>query len=67
MQVRNTIKFAIMNPTNEDYTYMWINEDENNPKKASSFQCLTQEGHVRSGKQADVSESFLCEKYCGRI
>ena len=55
LQIKNTIPFAIMNPTNEDYSYIWINEDENNPKKASNFQCLTQDGYVRSGKKADVS------------
>jgi hydrocephalus-inducing protein len=52
--VRNCKKFDIYNPTNQDYTYQWINEDEVNPKKESDFRCIIMGGTIRTGKKVEV-------------
>ena len=57
--VRNAIKFFIVNPTNHRYGFMWVNEDEANPKRMPDFTCLVQEGEIRSGKKTEVRAS-LC-------
>lgn len=57
--VRNVKKFDIYNPTNQDYNFKWINDDECNVKKESDFTCLVTEGVIRSGKKVEVSPSFV--------
>ena len=57
--VRNAKTFCIVNPTNQSYTYQWMNDDEMNPKHLSDFRCLTPEGTIRSGKKTEVSSQVL--------
>lgn len=52
--VKNSRKFDIYNPTNQDYTFKWMNEDEFNPKKESDFKCVFMAGNIRSGKKVKV-------------
>lgn len=54
LQVRNTRHFFIVNPTATPYTFMWMCEDEVDPKKPTVFKCLTTQGQVASGKKTQV-------------
>ena len=54
--IKETRNFSIINPTNEDYSFKWVNEDEMNPKVQSCFSCLKNDGMILSGKKTDVSE-----------
>jgi hydrocephalus-inducing protein len=56
--VRNTKKFHIVNPTNQRYMFVWMNEDELNAKKLPDFTCSVTEGDIRSGKKTEVSFEF---------
>ncbi|ELT89592.1 hypothetical protein CAPTEDRAFT_222082 [Capitella teleta] len=57
--VKNSRKFDIYNPSNQDYTYKWLNEDEFNPKKESDFRCIVTAGTIRSGKKVQVGFEFV--------
>jgi len=52
--VKTVKSFFIVNPTTQNYTFDWVNEDEVNHKKSPDFRCLTQEGEIRSGKKTEV-------------
>ena len=47
-------RFHIVNPTSQKYSFLWVNEDDPDPKKRPDFQCHTVKGEVRSGKKAEV-------------
>ena len=55
MDVRQTKMFSIVNPTNQNYSFQWVNEDETNHKKEPNFRCLVPEGRIKSGKKCEVS------------
>ncbi|XP_064641495.1 hydrocephalus-inducing protein-like isoform X2 [Lineus longissimus] len=59
VSVKNTRFFSIVNPTNQTYDFMWVNEDDPDPKIVSVFKCLTMKGCVRSGKKHDIGFEFL--------
>ena len=59
VNVKNVRKFHIVNPTSQEYTFNWVNEDEVNPKKTPEFTCLTPEGSIRSGKKAEVRILYM--------
>ena len=47
-----------MNPTNQEYSFMWLNEDDPDPKKVPVFNCLTTKGQVRKGKKQEVNNTL---------
>ena len=61
--VKNLKKFSIVNPTSQNYSFLWAGENDPNPKKIPSFTCLTPRGYVTSGKkfevQGPVSQRFV--------
>jgi hydrocephalus-inducing protein len=57
INMKNLRKFHIVNPTNHEFTFRWVSEDEVNAKKASDFTCHTPEGTIRSGKKTEVRKS----------
>ncbi|XP_074644164.1 hydrocephalus-inducing protein homolog [Tubulanus polymorphus] len=57
--VRTVRRFNIINPTNQPYSYVWINEDDPDPKIVSSFKGLTMEGAVLSGKKHEIAFEFM--------
>jgi hydrocephalus-inducing protein len=50
--------FEIINPTNTDYDFEWIKEDQNDAKKHDQFTCLVQNGTLHSGKKFDIEFEF---------
>ena len=50
--------FHVVNPTNEPYDYVWINDDEVNPKQAPRFVCKTPSGEIASGKKSEIVFEF---------
>jgi hypothetical protein len=42
--------FSVLNPTDNDYTYRWICEDNLDLTKQASFVCRTVQGKIGSGK-----------------
>ena len=56
--VKTLKKFNVINPTNMDYKFHWVNEDETNAKKIPNFTCLVKEGEIRSGKMAEVCVTY---------
>ncbi|KAK3085440.1 hypothetical protein FSP39_003318 [Pinctada imbricata] len=56
--VKNVKTFAIVNPTNQPYSFEWVCEDEEDPKVVPSFKCLTPRGHIKSGKKFQVSFEY---------
>ncbi|GAB1599203.1 hypothetical protein Ahia01_000197500, partial [Argonauta hians] len=49
-------KFSIFNPTEEIYSYEWINMDEK--KHSSGFSCLTPGEYVKAGKKSEIIFEF---------
>ena len=56
INVKNILKFSIVNPTSNEFEFSWVNEDEVNPKKECDFTCHTPQGSIRSGKKTEVRE-----------
>ena len=48
--------FSVLNPTDTDYTYRWICEDNLDLTKQPSFICRNVQGKLASGKGVLVSE-----------
>jgi hypothetical protein len=48
--------FSVLNPTDTDYTYRWICEDNLDLTKQASFVCRTVQGKIGSGKGVLVSK-----------
>ena len=56
--------FSIVNPTSQFYSFQWVCEDEADPKKPVSFQCLQPKGQIRSGKKTSVGLSTRYTYIC---
>lgn len=52
-------KFEIFNPTNVDYEFEWIKEEQNDGKRHDEFTCLETRGKVLSGRKFELG--FLYE------
>jgi hypothetical protein len=50
--------FSVLNPTDNDYTYRWICEDNLDLTKQQSFVCRTVQGKIGSGKGVLVSREI---------
>ena len=50
--------FHIVNPTSEEYSFEWLNDDEPNLREEPRFTCLTPRGRIRSGKKTQVDFEF---------
>ncbi|XP_069113582.1 hydrocephalus-inducing protein homolog isoform X2 [Argopecten irradians] len=57
--VKNLKTFGIVNPTNQPYTFEWSCEDELDPKKPPSFNCVVPKGLIKSGKKFQVSFEYI--------
>lgn len=51
-------KFDIINPTNVDYDFEWIKEEQNDIKKHDQFTCLTPRGRIVSGRKYEIVFEF---------
>jgi hydrocephalus-inducing protein len=49
--------FSVLNPTDNDYTYRWICEDNLDLTRQPAFVCRTLQGKLGSGKGVSVSDS----------
>ncbi len=56
--VKHRCCFNIVNPTNSNYSFQWINQDETNLKREVQFHCLTPEGSITAGKKAEVKGNW---------
>lgn len=50
--------FNIINPTNSDYDFLWIQDDQTDSQKQLQFQCLKHKGVVKSGKRHEIAFEF---------
>lgn len=57
--IRNTKKFFIVNPTIDNYSFNWINDDDPDPKITPSFTCATPKGQIKTGKKHEIQFDFL--------
>jgi len=51
--------FSIINPTNQNYTFVWINEDGLGMNRSTEINCTTQQGNIFSGKTSQVGRSLV--------
>lgn len=51
-------KFEIINPTNVDYDFEWIKEDQNDGKRHDQFMCSKSSGHLPSGRKQEIEFEF---------
>jgi hydrocephalus-inducing protein len=51
-------KFDIINPTNVDYEFEWIKEEQNDAKKHDEFTCLVPSGTLLSGRKYEIVFEF---------
>ena len=58
LETKSTKTFEMINPTNTDYSFEWIKEDQNDAKKHDQFTCLTSSGTLISGKKFEISFEF---------
>ena len=56
--VRTRRVFHVVNPTSEPYDFVWINDDEVNPKQTPRFICKTPSGEIASGKKSEIVFEF---------
>jgi len=52
--VHQTVKFDVINPTNQNYTFAWTCEDVTDPKRTPHFTCQARNGTILSGKKTQV-------------
>lgn len=57
--IRNTKKFCMINPTVDNYSFMWANDDDPDPKVIPSFSCTTPKGSIASGRKQEVQFDFM--------
>ena len=57
--IRNTKKFTIVNPTTENYSFQWLNDDDPDLKVTPSFACGTPKGKIKSGKKQEIQFDFM--------
>lgn len=55
-------KFHVINPTEEDYTFSWINVTQVQPGIIQSFYCTTLDGRIQAGRQQQMIFNFVSEK-----
>lgn len=55
-------KFHVINPTDEDYTFSWINITQILPDTVQSFHCSTLDGRIQAGRQQQMVFSFVSQK-----
>ena len=51
-------KFEIINPTNADYDFEWVKEDQNDAKRHDQFTCLQHRGSLLSGRKFEIAFEF---------
>ncbi|CAF0787663.1 unnamed protein product [Brachionus calyciflorus] len=51
-------KFEIINPTNVDYDFEWVKEDQNDGRRHDQFICHTLSGHLPSGRKTEILFEF---------
>eukprot|EP01028_Stygiella_incarcerata_P012050 TRINITY_DN7246_c0_g1_i2.p1 TRINITY_DN7246_c0_g1~~TRINITY_DN7246_c0_g1_i2.p1 ORF type:complete len:3099 (+),score=817.41 TRINITY_DN7246_c0_g1_i2:4292-13588(+) len=56
VQVRNTKRFYLLNPTNGSYAFEWVCHDVSTK---SPFRCVTPRGIVQSGKKFEIIFEYL--------
>jgi hydrocephalus-inducing protein len=54
MQVKNTKRFFVLNPTNQGYEFEWEQPDEESNLNSKLFKCLTSKGVIYSGKKFEM-------------
>ncbi|KAI8900319.1 hypothetical protein BC833DRAFT_523632 [Globomyces pollinis-pini] len=59
IRVKNIKKFYIVNPTQNNYEFMWKLESSGESK--SCFKCLTPKGLVASNKKSEISFEFMSD------
>uniref|UniRef100_H2XZ27 Hydin adenylate kinase-like domain-containing protein n=1 Tax=Ciona intestinalis TaxID=7719 RepID=H2XZ27_CIOIN len=59
VNVKNTCKFWIMNPTSSTYSFRWICDDVTDARVAPNFSCKLLEGQLISGKKLEMCFEFL--------
>lgn len=58
LETKSSKSFELINPTNADYTFEWVKEDQNDAKKHDQFTCVTPHGKLVSGKKYEVTFEF---------
>jgi len=54
-----TVKFDVINPTNQNYSFAWKCKDEVDAKRLPAFVCHNSNGVINSGKKTQVSKCKL--------
>ncbi len=54
MQVKNTKRFFVLNPTNQGYEFEWEQQDEDGNLNSKLFKCITPKGVIYSGKKFEM-------------
>lgn len=54
MQVKNTKRFFVLNPTNLGYEFEWEQQDEETNLNSKLFKCITPKGVIYSGKKFEM-------------
>ena len=62
-----SVKFDVINPTNQIYSFAWKCRDELDPKQLPAFICHCTDGVIDSGKKTQVSKHSLTELSVTRI
>lgn len=58
LETKASKKFEMINPTNADYNFEWVKEDQNDAKKHDQFTCLVPSGTLTGGKKFDITFEF---------
>jgi hydrocephalus-inducing protein len=58
LATKSVKKFEIINPTNADYAFEWVKEEQNDAKRHDQFNCLQPCGNLLSGKKYEITFEF---------
>ena len=56
--LKNSKRFTLINPTTDNYSFQWINDDDPDLKVTPSFDCATPQGQIKSGKKQEIQFDF---------
>lgn len=59
--ITNFRKFRMINPTSDDYHFIWKDRTRRVESEISNFHCVFPEGIAERGKQVDFVFTFLAE------
>lgn len=63
LNIKVVKRFEIINPTNVDYDFEWIKEEQNDARRHDQFTCMNTRGHLPSGRKTQIEFEFEASEF----